>query len=160
MMQIIVVGGNAARVGKTALACRLIARAAEHGFVVALKVAPHERRRRYEISTYAHAPRHVSFHDTDRYLTAGADLALLLEAGADNFRNHLAMGLRRARRYRPTTLVIESTTAGAELMVPHESWFVAGEAPWKPGAERHFARAAHIVRTSELAGLFSPSLVS
>ena len=158
-MRIIVIGGSASKVGKTTLACHLIAKAAEGGRVVGLKVSKHARRRRHEIATSTQTLQHVAFHDTDRFLAAGASAAILLEAGSDNFRDHLAAGIRRARRFRPEILIIESTTAGAELRVPHDSWFVAGTAPWKPAAERHFTRAAHIIRTHELNRLpfFAPA---
>lgn len=150
-MQIIVVGGSASKVGKTTLACHFIAEAAKRGSVVGLKVSAHERRRRHEITTFTRAPRHVAFHDTDRYLVAGAHVALWLEAGTDDFRDHLAIALRRVRKFHSDTLVIESTSAGAELVSPHASWFVAGTSPWKPRAIRHFVRATGIVQTHELA---------
>ncbi len=148
-MNVIVIGGSGSKVGKTTLACHLIRRAALRGSVAGLKISTQAHRHQCELSMYAQ-PAGASNHDTDRYLLAGADVALLLDAGVDNFRTHLAAGLRTARTLRPLTLIIESTSAGAELSLPHDSWFVAGTTPWKPAAGKHFERAAHIVEPHEL----------
>ncbi|HTJ26008.1 MAG TPA: hypothetical protein VMA36_07575 [Candidatus Limnocylindria bacterium] len=65
-------------------------------------------------------------------------------------RTGLALGLAAARRLRPSTIVVESTSAGIELRRISDSWFVAGEGEWKPWAERHRSRADHVVRSDEV----------
>ncbi|HYZ16141.1 MAG TPA: hypothetical protein VE591_07050 [Candidatus Acidoferrum sp.] len=153
-MRIVVVGGSASNVGKTALAAHLLSCEADPA-KVAMKVSVRERpcEPRILVMTAEESAEHR--HDTDRLLAAGATHVVWVTIHRPNVRAGLAAGLRSVRRLKARVVVIESTSAGIELRAPAESWFVAGEGAWKPWADRHRDRADHVLGTEEVYRLIS-----
>jgi hypothetical protein len=94
-------------------------------------------------------------HDTGTFLDAGARTVVWVTVHRPVVRKGLARGLAVARALRPSTVVIESTSAGIQLRRITDSWFVAGEGEWKPWADRHLRRADHVVRSAEI---FEPAV--
>ena len=151
-MKIVVVGGSASNVGKTTLAARLI-RGYAHEPTVALKVSVRETPCAPRVLTLRAGDEADHRHDTGTLLAAGAFCVVWVTVSRSAVRTGLALGLAAARRLRPTTVVVESTSAGIELQRIDDSWFVAGEGEWKAWAERHRRRADHVVRSAELFAL-------
>jgi hypothetical protein len=146
-VRIIVVGGSASRVGKTALACALVRR--ERQPCTAMKVSVTER----DVATRVSIERAVANErhgDTGRLLDAGASAVVWVTVSRRRVREGLAAGLLRARALRAQVVVIESTSAGIHLRRCESSWFVAGSGPWKPWAAEHRDRATHVVMSSAL----------
>lgn len=152
VVNIVVVGGSASNVGKTTLAARLIRQYAAHAPTVALKVSVRETPCETRVLTLRPGEDAEHRHDTGRLLDAGARCVVWLTVSRAAIRTGLALGLATARRLRPATVVIESTSAGIELRRINDSWFVAGEGEWKPWADRHRLRADHVVRSEEIFG--------
>jgi len=152
VVKIVVVGGSASNVGKTTLAARLIRQYADHAPTVALKVSVRETPCETRVLTLRPGEEAEHRHDTGRLLDAGARCVVWVTVSRAAVRTGLALGLATARRLRPATAVIESTSAGIELRRIHDSWFVAGEGEWKPWADRHRLRADHVVRSEEIFG--------
>jgi molybdopterin-guanine dinucleotide biosynthesis protein len=146
----IVVGGSASNVGKTTLAVELIRAATRAGRCVAIKVSVREARGSLNVRTFEPGDDNEHRKDSARLLSAGAEAVVWVTVSRDAVRDGIAAGLRYARRYRPDALVIESTSAGIEMRAPSESYFVAGAGEWKPWAERHRARASHVLRSADV----------
>jgi hypothetical protein len=148
-VRIVVVGGSASNVGKTTLAVHLL-RAEPAAAKVALKVSVREKPcdLRVLVLTAGDAAEHR--HDTDRLLAAGATHVVWVTVTRPSVRAGLAAGLRAVRALRPEVVVIESTSAGIEMRGAVDSWFVAGDGPWKPWAERHRVRAHHTLSTPDV----------
>jgi predicted amidohydrolase len=146
-VRIIIVGGSASRVGKTALACALVRR--EQRPCTAMKVSVTERDvvTRISVERGAENERHG---DTGRLLDAGANAVVWVTVSRRRVRDGLAAGLLRARALRPQVVVVESTSAGIHLRRFESSWFVAGSGPWKPWAGEHRDRATYVVTSSAL----------
>jgi hypothetical protein len=154
-MKIVVVGGSASNVGKTALAAYLLSRepvAAK----VAMKVSVREKPCTLSTTVLSPSDKAGSRHDTDRLLASGATHVVWVTVHRPDVRAGLAAGLRCVRALHPQVVVIESTSAGIEMRRIHDSWFVAGEGDWKPWADRHRARADHVVTTSDVYALVGP----
>ena len=141
-MRVIVVGGSGSKVGKTTLACRLVLEYTEAP-TVAMKVTIHEGGEMPRITAVTQDDLATDRGDSRRLLAAGASAVVFVTTGRDVVRSAIAQGLRAARRMRPQLLVIESTAAGVHLNRASESWFVAGDEPWKPWAHLHLAKATH-----------------
>ncbi|MGH7707538.1 MAG: hypothetical protein ACREM8_00395 [Vulcanimicrobiaceae bacterium] len=149
-MKIVVVGGSASNVGKTTLAARLIREHAAVAPTVALKVSVRENPCETRVLTLRPGEEAEHRRDSGTLLGAGADCVVWVTVNRAAVRSGLARGLAAARRQRPATVVVESTSAGIELHRICDSWFVAGEGPWKPWAERHRRRADHVVRSEDV----------
>jgi hypothetical protein len=150
-MKLIVGGGSSSHVGKTTLACQLLAALAPTGTWVAMKVSVTERARPLRVLVEQDVTLTERHRDSARLLAAGARAVIWVTVSRPEVRRGLAAGLRVARACRPTGVVLESTSAGIELHRPTVSWFVAGALPWKPWAWRHLVRADHVV-TADGAG--------
>ena len=152
------VGGSASNVGKTTLAVHLL-RAEPAAAKVALKVSVREKPcdLRVLVLTADDAAEHR--HDTDRLLAAGATHVVWVTVTRPTVREGLAAGLRAVRALRPEVVVIESTSAGIEMRGAIDSWFVAGEGPWKPWADRHRDRAHHVLSTPDVERLTATRIV-
>lgn len=150
MMKIVVVGGSASNVGKTTLAARLIGQHAAGAPTVAVKVSVREQPCETTVLTLRPGEDAEHRQDSGKLLDAGADCVVWVTVQRAAVRTGLARGLAAARRLRPATVVMESTSAGIELRRITESWFVAGEGEWKPWADRHRRRADHVVRSEDI----------
>lgn len=118
---IVVVGGQARKVGKTKAVCDIIGATKSVGWVAA------------KLTAHTHeTPGGSGTTDTDRYLVAGAREALLLPSAAD---------LPAA-----TNLIIESNAA-VEHLTPDLFVFVTDDRSpeWKDSARRVFNRADIVV---------------
>jgi Mrp family chromosome partitioning ATPase len=149
-VRVIVVGGSASNVGKTTLAVHLAARARREGDVVAMKVSVRERPCETRVLVLG-TGKGQHRKDSDRFADAGASAIVWVTVNRANVRRGLASGLREARRRRPRTLVIESTSAGIEMRSAIESYFVAGDGEWKPWAYLHRNRAHHVLTCADVA---------
>ncbi len=149
-MNVVVVGGSASNVGKTTLAARLIRQHAARTPTVAVKVSVRERSCQTTVRTLRPGEDAEHRHDTGTLLDAGADCVVWVTVNRAAVRTGLALGLATARRLRPSTVVLESTSAGIELRRISDSWFIAGEGEWKPWADQHRRRADHVVRSAEV----------
>jgi hypothetical protein len=148
-MRIVVVGGSASNVGKTALAAHLVAQEPAAA-KVAMKVSVRERPCALRVLVLTADLSAEHRHDTDRLLQAGATHVVWVTVHRPDVRAGLAAGLRAVRGLRPQVVVIESTSAGIELRGVTDSWFVAGEGAWKPWADRHRVKADHVVTTEDV----------
>jgi hypothetical protein len=151
-VRIVVVGGSASNVGKTALAAYLLEREPAPD-KVAMKVSVREKPCALSVSVLTPSDPAGHRHDTDRLLATGATHVVWVTVHRPDVREGLAAGLRRVRTLRPQVVVIESTSAGIEMRRIGDSWFVAGEGDWKPWADRHRARADHVVTSAEVDAL-------
>jgi molybdopterin-guanine dinucleotide biosynthesis protein len=149
-MEVVVVGGSASNVGKTTLAARLIRQHAARAPTVALKVSVRENPCETRVLTLRPGEEAEHRRDTGRLLGAGARCVVWVTVHRSAVRSGLALGMAAARRLRPSTVVVESTSAGIELRRIGDSWFVVGEGEWKPWAHRHRERADHVVRSEEV----------
>lgn len=149
-MKIVVVGGSASNVGKTTLAERLVGARSARGAVVAVKVSVRETPCETRVLTLRSGEEAEHRRDTGRLLAAGARCVVWVTVHRPSVRSGLARGLATARRMRPATVLIESTSAGIELRRIDDSWFVAGEGEWKPWAHLHRRRADHVLRSDDL----------
>jgi len=150
-MRIVVVGGSASNVGKTRLACRLIGRERNRADVVALKVSVREADDAETVVRVLLPGDDVQHRrDTAKLIDAGARAVVWVTAGRVRVRDGLAQGLATARTMHPGSVVIESTSAGIELHRYTQSWFVAGDGPWKPWADRHRVRADIVVPSADV----------
>lgn len=149
-MKIVVVGGSASNVGKTTLASQLVARHAASGPTVAVKVSVREKPCDTRIIMLRPGDEIEHRRDTGKLLGAGAKCVVWVTVHRPAVRSGLAQGLAAARRLRPSTTVIESTSAGIELRRIDDSWFVAGEGEWKPWAELHRRRADHVLSSDDV----------
>jgi molybdopterin-guanine dinucleotide biosynthesis protein len=149
-MEIVVVGGSASNVGKTTLAVRLITRHAAHAPTVAVKVSVREKPCDVRVLTLWPGEETEHRRDTRRLLNAGARCVVWVTVHRAAVRAGLARGIATARKLRPATVVVESTSAGIELSRIGDSWFVAGNGAWKPWADRHRRRADHVVRSEDV----------
>jgi hypothetical protein len=158
-MRTLVVGGSASSVGKTTLACHLLAVAAESP-KVALKLSVHDGSDSLRIILIRRDEIESDRGDSRRLLEAGASAVVLVTTSRTSVRAALAQGLSAARRLRPELLVVESTAAGIHLRRSTESWFVLGDAPGKPWASQHLRRATHVLRSSAvLSGTFKTTMI-
>lgn len=148
-MRLVVVGGSASNVGKTTLAARLI-RGLAGPSTVALKVSVREGPCETRVLTLRRGEPADHRRDSGKLLDAGADCVVWVTVQRSAVRTGLARGLATARRLRPSTVVVESTSAGIELRRISDSWFVAGDGAWKPWADRHRRRADHVVRSQDV----------
>jgi beta-phosphoglucomutase-like phosphatase (HAD superfamily) len=148
-VRIVVVGGSASNVGKTALAAYLL-RGERAEAKVALKVSVRERPCDLRVLVLTARSSAEHRRDCERLLAAGATHVVWVTVQRQDVRSGLASGLRRVRALRPEVVVVESTSAGIELARPNESWFVAGTGEWKPWAERHRVRAHRVLTTDEV----------
>jgi molybdopterin-guanine dinucleotide biosynthesis protein len=149
-MNIVVVGGSASNVGKTTLAARLVRQHAARAPTVAVKVSVREKPCETRVLTLRPGEEAEHRRDTGKLLDAGAQCVVWVTVNRANVRAGLALGLATARRIRPATVVVESTSAGIELRRISDSWFVAGDGEWKPWADRHRERADHVVRSEDV----------
>jgi len=148
-VRIVVVGGSASNVGKTALAAHLL-RGEPAAAKVAMKVSVRERACDLRVLVLTAGTSVEHRQDCERLLAAGATHVVWVTVQRHSVRSGLAAGLRRVRALRPQVVVIESTSAGIELTRPDDSWFVAGAGEWKPWADRHRARAHRVLTTDEV----------
>jgi molybdopterin-guanine dinucleotide biosynthesis protein len=148
-VRIVVVGGSASNVGKTGLATYLLRREPTHA-KVAMKVSVREQPCDTRVIIVVPGEEVGRKRDTIRLLEAGATHVVWVTVHRPNVRSGLAAGLREVRRLHPEVVVIESTSAGIEMRSKMDSWFVAGEGPWKPWADKHRARADHILSSAEV----------
>ena len=136
-MSIVVVGGTAKAVGKTALICGMIAALPEREWT-AIKITSHV----YRGVLLAEKIAHDSTTDTGRYLLAGAKKALLAEAGDDAALTALASDLLREGG----NIVIESNRIvsflAADLCL---GVFAESAAPEKPSFATLLAAADGLV---------------
>lgn len=113
---IVVVGGSSRNAGKTTVICEIIAATREARWT-AVKVSSHM----HEQSAYG---------DTERYLSAGAARALLVET------------------YEPRdysgNVILESNSV-LDVVTPDLFVFVDGGGDWKRSAERHARKANYVV---------------
>ncbi len=151
-MNVVVVGGSASNVGKTTLAARLVREHAARTPTVALKVSVREKPCEIRIVTLRPGDEVEHRRDSGTLLAAGAMCVVWVTVHRPEVRKGLAAGLAAARSMRPSTVVVESTSAGIELRRIDDSWFVAGEGEWKPWADRHQKRADHVVMSDEIFG--------
>lgn len=149
-MKIVVVGGSASNVGKTTLAVQLIGPLAAAGRTVAVKVSVRERPCETRLLLLRRGDDAEHRRDTGRLLAAGAECVVWVTVHRAAVRSGLALGLAAARRLRPATIFIESTSAGIELRRISDSWFVAGKGEWKPWAELHRRRADHVLSSADV----------
>ena len=149
-MKIVVVGGSASNVGKTTLAARLIRQHSVRSPTVAVKVSVREKPCETTVLTLRPGEEAEHRRDTGKLLEAGAQCVVWVTVNRAAVRAGLALGLETARRLRPSTVVVESTSAGIELRRISDSWFVAGDGEWKPWADRHRQRADHVVRSDDV----------
>ena len=149
-MKIVVVGGSASNVGKTTLAVQLIGPLAAAGRTVAVKVSVRETPCETRVLVLRRGEEAEHRKDTGRLLAAGAECVVWVTVHRPAVRSGLARGLAAARRLRPASIFIESTSAGIELRRISDSWFVAGEGEWKPWADKHRRRADHVLRTDDV----------
>jgi molybdopterin-guanine dinucleotide biosynthesis protein len=149
-VKIVVVGGSASNVGKTTLASQLVRRFADGGPTVAVKVSVREKPCETRIILLRPGDEVEHRRDTGKLLDAGARCVVWVTVHRPAVRSGLALGLAEARRLRPSTVVIESTSAGIELRRIDDSWFVAGEGEWKPWADLHRRRADHVLSSDDV----------
>ncbi len=149
-VNVIVVGGSASNVGKTTLAARLVRQHAAQTSTVAMKVSVRENPCQTTVLTLRTGDEADHRRDTGTLLDAGARCVVWVTVHRAAVRTGLALGLATARKLGPSTVVVESTSAGIELRRITDSWFVAGEGEWKPWADRHRARADHVVRSDDV----------
>ena len=149
-MKIVVVGGSASNVVKTTLAVQLIGPLAAAGRTVAVKVSVRERPCETRLLLLRRGDDAEHRRDTGRLLAAGAECVVWVTVHRAAVRSGLALGLAAARRLRPATIFIESTSAGIELRRISDSWFVAGKGEWKPWAELHRRRADHVLSSADV----------
>ncbi len=149
-MKIVVVGGSASNVGKTTLAARLVREHAANAPTVAMKVSVREKPCETTLITLRPGEEVDHRRDSGTLLDAGARCVVWVTVQRPAVRTGLARGLAAARRLRPATIVVESTSAGIELRRIDDSWFVAGEGEWKPWADRHRRRADHVVHSDDI----------
>ena len=125
---IVVVGGQARKVGKTRAVCDIISATPEAAWV-AVKITPHGH------------PEPSRDPDTDRYLRAGAAESRLLTG-------HPPLALPHGRN-----LIVESTSI-LDQLTPDLFFLIVDPAnpDWKPSAERHRTHPAAI----EVSGLLQP----
>ena len=152
-MRLLVVGGSASNVGKTALAEFLVARESSVARTVAMKVSVREKPCELSVVILADAGDAGHRRDSARLLEAGDIAVVWVTVSRREVRSGLGAGLRRARVARPDVLVIESTSAGIELKRIDESFFVAGEGEWKPWAEKHMHRADRVLTSEQVTTL-------
>jgi molybdopterin-guanine dinucleotide biosynthesis protein len=148
-MRTVVVGGSASNVGKTTLACHLLA-ASSAGRKVGLKVSVCEAAGVFRLVLRHRDERGVDRGDSARLLEAGATEVVWVTTSRQSVRAGLARGLLFVRKLRPDLVVIESTAAGIHLRRVSESWFVQGEGPSKPWAALHLCRATHVLRSRDV----------
>jgi len=148
-VRIVVVGGSASNVGKTALAAHLLL-GEPAAAKVAMKVSVRERACELRVVVLTAGTSVEHRQDCERLLAAGATHVVWVTVQRPSVRTGLAAGLRRVRALRPQVVVIESTSAGIELTRPDDSWFVAGAGEWKPWADRHRVRAHRVVTTDDV----------
>jgi hypothetical protein len=153
-VRIVVVGGSASNVGKTALTAHLL-RGEPARAKVAMKVSVRERACDLRVLVLTAGMSAEHRQDCERLLAAGATHVVWVTVQRHDVRSGLAAGLRRARALRPEVVVIESTSAGIELRRPDDSWFVAGAGEWKAWAERHRVRAHRVLTTDEVLRLIT-----
>jgi hypothetical protein len=123
---ILVVGGSGRKVGKTTVACEIIA-ATQEAQWTAIKITP-----------YAHEP---SPHgDTERYLAAGAVRALLA-------RGNEVLQL-------PAGNVLIESNSILDVIQPDLFVFVDGGGEWKCSASRAVGKAQFVVRGHATAEVF------
>jgi hypothetical protein len=159
-MRTVVVGGSASNVGKTTLACHLLATAAESR-KVAIKVSVHEGSSPIRIALIRRDAMDSDRGDSRRLLEAGASAVVWVTTSRSLVRAALAQGLFAARRLRPELLVVESTAAGIHLRRSSESWFVLGNDPGKPWAVKHLQRATRVLLSSAvLSGAFETKMTA
>jgi len=149
-VNVVVVGGSASNVGKTTLAARLVREHAARTPTVAMKVSVREKPCETTVRTLRPGEEPEHRRDTGTLLGAGAQCVVWVTVHRPAVRTGLALGLATARRLRPTTVVVESTSAGIELRRIDDSWFVAGEGDWKPWAHLHRRRAHHVLRSDDV----------
>jgi hypothetical protein len=149
-VKIVVVGGSASNVVKTTLAVQLIGPLAAAGRTVAVKVSVRERPCETRLLLLRRGDDAEHRRDTGRLLAAGAECVVWVTVHRAAVRSGLALGLAAARRLRPATIFIESTSAGIELRRISDSWFVAGKGEWKPWAELHRRRADHVLSSADV----------
>lgn len=148
-MHVVVVGGSASNVGKTTLAAHFVSCSSRRGRVVAMKVSVHEKPT--EMRVLVLQPGEAGHRkDSDRFVEAGASAVIWVTVQRPDVRRGLAAGLREARRRRPDTLVVESTSAGIEMRSEIDSYFVAGDGDWKPWAYLHRNRAHHVLTSADV----------
>jgi hypothetical protein len=150
-MRVVVVGGSASNVGKTTLAVALTRAAAARGRAVAMKVSVREKPCETRVLIFRPGDDASHRKDTERFIESGAAAVVWVTVQRARVRDGLAAGLRAARALLPESLVIESTSAGIELRIPIESYFIAGEGEWKPWAYLHRNRAHHVLTTADVA---------
>jgi len=133
---VITVSGACSGVGKTRAIERLlpVLRSA-----TAVKVRTEEARpaTRYEETS----PEQHADKDTGRYLTAGARRAFLLSGARADV---LAMA-QEVLSAAGTEVVLFETDSLSAALAPDLAVFVAGDGPWKPGAEERCGRADIVV---------------
>ncbi len=149
-MRIVVVGGSASNVGKTTLAAHLVRRHAAEAPTVAVKVSVREKPCETTVLVLHPGDEVEHRRDTGTLLAAGAQCVVWVTVQRPAVRAGLARGLAAARRLRPATIVMESTSAGIELRRIAASWFVAGVGEWKPWAELHRRRADYVVTSDDV----------
>jgi hypothetical protein len=149
-MRIIVVGGSASNVGKTTLAVSFVRAFSEFESAVAMKVSVRERPCETRVLIFGASSNAEHRKDCDRFVEAGAKAVVWVTVQRGQVRSGLAAGLRAARALRPGVLVVESTSAGIELKIPIDSYFIAGEGEWKPWAFLHRNRAHHVLSTADV----------
>lgn len=150
-MRVVVVGGSASNVGKTTLAAALTRAAAAQGRAVAMKVSVREKPCETQVVVFRPGDDSSHRKDSERFIDSGAAAVVWVTVQRARVRKGLAAALRAARALRPDVLVIESTSAGIELKIPIDSYFIAGEGEWKPWAYLHRNRAHHVLTTSDVA---------
>ena len=153
-MRVVVVGGSASNVGKTALAAHLLS-GEPAAAKVAMKMSVREQPCDLRVLVLTAETSAEHRHDCERLLAAGATHVVWVTVQRHGVRSGLAAGLRRVRALRPEVVVIESTSAGIELARPAASWFVAGAGEWKAWADRHRVRAHRVLTTDEVFGLIA-----
>lgn len=152
-MRLLVVGGSASNVGKTALAEFLVAHESSAARTVAMKVSVREKPCEMSVVILEDAGDAGHRRDSARLLEAGAVAVVWVTVSRPEVRRGLGAGLLRARGARPEVLVIESTSAGIELKRIDDSFFVAGEGEWKPWADKHLRRANRVLTSEQVAAL-------
>jgi len=148
-MRTVVVGGSASDVGKTTLACHLLA-VAFGSFKVGLKVSVSEEPGVFRMVVRYRDELAPDRGDSRRLLEAGASAVVWITTSRLAVRTGLARGLLAVRKLRPDLLVVESTAAGIHLRRVSESWFVLGEGPAKAWATLHQRRATHVLHSRDV----------
>ncbi len=157
-MKILVVGGSASNVGKTALAEFVVARERSFGRTVAIKISVRETPCELSVCVLSDPAQAEHRRDSARLLEAGAEAVIWVTVHRPNVRTALKAALLEARAMRPKSVVIESTSAGIEMRRIDDSFFIAGEGEWKPWADRHRIRADHILTTRAVLELIGAPL--